>query len=107
MLNEDNAATRLAVALIDIIEGVKVYSLDVIKIDADIVSQFHEHCQKQGEILRGQYPNLRPHELPDIQLRVLKNGKAQYSTEAATEQHRQRPSRPNRKPTERRTEQHQ
>jgi hypothetical protein len=77
MLNEGNAATRLAIALIDIIEGVKIYSLDVVKIDANILSQFREHCKKTAEILRGQYPDLRPHELPDVQLRVLKNGKAQ------------------------------
>lgn len=77
MLNEYNAATRLAIALIDIIEGIKVYSLDVVKIDANIISQFREHCQKQAEILRGQYPDLRPHELADVQLRVLRNGKAQ------------------------------
>jgi hypothetical protein len=77
MLNEDNAATRMLLAFINIENSKKIYSLDVIKIDAHIVSQFREHCKKTAEILRGQYPDLRPHELPDIQLRVLKNGKAQ------------------------------
>ncbi len=77
MMNADNAATRLAAALISVIESVKVYQLDVVAVDAVVLLEFQKYHQIQVDILRGQYPDLRPHEISNIQLRVMKNNKAQ------------------------------
>ena len=77
MINEDNAATRLAAALISIMESIKVYPIDVVKVEPYLLFQFREQYQKTVKILRGQYSDLRPHEISDIQLRQFKTGKAQ------------------------------
>lgn len=87
MLNEENAATRLAAALITIVEKTRVYSLDVVTIDVTVLSQFFEEYQKTVEILRGQNPNLKPYEISQIQLRTL-HEKAQLFFHAKGELHK-------------------